>query len=412
MPASVTPVLLAILPAATSLCVAAQEGEPASGPRAPWPQSSATPPYVNAADYGLQPAARDKLAVEVFGENPDCSDALQQAFDAGAGGTVYIPAGCYGVTRPIVIQSGTTIMGAGYCATMLLTEKPVPAILHAKRVGGPMTVIRDLWVAGPIGGNWEATGIWLDGSNGITVRDCWVSALGTGIRVDGVSDTWLRNIVFELNHNGIVVECPELGWASANLRLLDCYGYQNYYAGITLTNCRGVQMEACSAVGSAYALLARNCAQVTITGMQVNFDGSPWRKFGVRLEGCDTITLGDSVVEGMLEYAIAAVDCRRLSLHGNVIRHTTAGPGLVLEGCELATVSGNTVCESATDGLVVKGCEYLALTGNVVDTYGERPETRAASAGIRIKDDCPHCELSANLVKPVEGAGPPQAVGQ
>jgi len=299
-------------------------------------------------------------------------------------------------------------MGAGYCATVLLTEKPVKGILHAKHVGGPMTIIRDLWVAGPIGGNWEATGIWLDGSNGITVRDCWVSALGTGIRVDGISDTWLRNIVFELNHNGIVVECPELGWASGNLRLLDCYGYQNYHTGITLTNCRGVQMDACSAVGSGHALLARNCAQVTISGMQVNFDGSPWRKFGIRLEGCDTITLADSVVEGMLEYAVAAVGCRHLSLHGNVIRHTTAGPGLVLEGCELATVSGNSICESATDAITVKGCEYLALTGNVVDTYGEAAETRAASTGIRVDGTCAHCEVSGNLVKPVEGAGPPQ----
>jgi hypothetical protein len=401
-----TSLLMATSLAALSLCVSAQDREPEFGPRAPWPQNSPTPPYVNAADYGLRPATRDKLAVKVFGENPDCSDALQKAFDAGAGGTVYIPAGQYRVTRPIIIQSGTTIMGAGYCATMLLTEKPIPAILHARKVGGPMTIVRDLWVAGPIGGNWEATGIWLDGSNGVTVRDCWVSALGTGIRVDGISDTWLRNIVFELNHNGIVVECPELGWASGNLRLIDCYGYQNYFTGITLTNCRGVQMDACSSVGSAYALLARNCAQVTVLGTQVNFDGSPWRKFGVRLEDCDTITLADGVVEGMLEYAVAAVGCRRLSLHGNVIRHTTAGPGLVLERCELATVSGNSVCESAKDGIVVKGCQYLALTGNVVDTYGEQPEQRASAAGIRLDAECAHCESAANVVKPVGGGGP------
>ncbi len=106
------------------ICCAAALGqqeadEPQFGPRAEWP------------------------------ENPECSDALQAAFDAGREGVVYIPAGQYRVTRPIVVQTGTTIMGAGYCATMLLTEKPLPAILHLRHVGGPMSIIRDLWVAGP-----------------------------------------------------------------------------------------------------------------------------------------------------------------------------------------------------------------------------------------------------------------------
>ena len=77
-----------------------------------------------------------------------------------------------------------------------------------------------------------------------------MSALRTGIRVDGISDTWLRNIVFELNQQGIVVQCGEIGWASGNLRMLDCYGYQNYQTGITVTNCRGVQLSDCSAVGA------------------------------------------------------------------------------------------------------------------------------------------------------------------
>lgn len=57
------------------------------------------------------------------------------------------------------------------------------------RVSGPMTVISDLWVAGPVGGNWNARGIWLDQSNGVTVRACWVLALATGIQVDGNSNT-------------------------------------------------------------------------------------------------------------------------------------------------------------------------------------------------------------------------------
>lgn len=344
----------------------ADEPQPSAvGQRIAWPQSTPTAPFVNAADFHPPRAAADRLQVEVFHENPDATEALQAALDAGAGSVVYIPAGAYRVTRPLRIHTGTTLMGAGYCATMLLTEKPLPAILHAKGVGGPMTIIRDLWTAGPIGGNWEATGIWLEGCNGITVRDCWVSALHTGIRVDGISDTWLRNIVFELNQHGIVVQCPELSWACGNLRLFDCYGYQNYQSGITVTNCRGVQASDCSAVGSGTGLTMKGCAQVTITGYQINWDASPWRRYGIRLEDCEYVTVGNCVVEGMADYGIAAVRCRHLAMCGNIVRHTTNGPGVLLEDCADSTVLGNVVSESAAEDAKVIGCRNVVLMGNV-----------------------------------------------
>jgi hypothetical protein len=386
----------------TALAVPAGEAAQAGfGPRAPWPQSSPTASQVNAADYGLKPADPKKMAKEVFHENPDCSDALQKALDAGAGSVVYIPAGWYRVTRPMIIQTATTVTGAGSGATVISTEKSIPAILHC-RVAGPMTVIRDLWVAGPVGGNWGATGIWLDRSNGVTVRDCWVSALGTGIRVDGISDTWLRHIVYELNQNGIVVECGKLSWASGNLRLFDCYAYQNYGTGITLANCRGVQMDACSAVGSGYALRATNCAQMTIHGTQVNWDGSPWRRFGIRLEGCDTVTLVGSSVEGMKDYGMAAVNCRRLSVTGNVVRHTEQGPGMLVQNCELTTLSANTVSESAADGIALTGCQHLTLVGNVVDSFGLKAAKETPAKGIRLDETCKECEQVANQVKAIE----------
>lgn len=396
-----------LLVLALAVAASAEEGPPA--PKAPWPHHTLTTPFINAADFGLEPCAPDRLEVEEFHTNPDSTAGLQAALDAGAGAVVFIPAGQYRVTAPLRIQTGTTVMGAGYNATMLLTEKPIPAILHVKGVGGPMTVIRDLWTCGPIGGNWQATGIWLEGCNGITVRDCWVSALETGIRVDGISDTWLRNIVFELNQHGIVVTCPELSWASGNLRLLDCYGYQNYLSGITLEKCRGVQVSGFSAVGSGTFLQARECAQMTITGSQVNWDASPWRKFGLRLERCDYVTAGSNVVEGMVEYGIAAVDCKHLTLTGNVVRNTRAGPGLVVEGCELASVTANSVSESTGDGIRVGGCRYLSLTGNVVDAYGDGPEIDPEAAGIRVTAPCPDSNLAGNLVRPVIGGGPPTA---
>jgi hypothetical protein len=369
------------------------------GPHSAWPHTTASAPYLNAADFGLKPCLPDKLHMEVFAENPDATEALQKAFDAGAGARVFIPPGAYRVTRPLVIQSGTTVMGSGYCSSMLLTEKTMPAILHLCKVGGPMTIISDLWVAGPVGGNRGAAGIWLDNSNGVTVHDCWVSALGAGIRVDGISDTWLRHLVCELNLQGISVQVPELGWASGNLRLFDCYGYQNQQASITLTNCRGVQADSCSATGSAHAILARHCAQLTIHGTQVNFDGSPWRRFGIRLEDCEHATLSGSVVEGMVQYGIALAGCRHTIATGNVVRTTTDGPGFLVEKCEASVISANSITESAEDGMRVSNCRNLAITGNVIDSFGQSKTHRGAWRGLRI-ENCQGCPDGANIVLP------------
>ena len=166
-------------------------------------------------------------------------------------------------------------MGSGYCSTVLSTEKPLPGVLYLKKVGGPMTVVSDLFVGAPVGGNRGADGIWLDNSNGVTVHDCWISSWGTGIRVDGISDTWLRHLVCELNYVGISAQAAELGWASGNLPpLLDCYSYQNQRAGITLSNCRGVQARLPARHGFGPRDPRPALRRMTIQGTQVNFDGA------------------------------------------------------------------------------------------------------------------------------------------
>ena len=367
------------------------------GPPSPWPQATASAPYVNAADFGLRPCRPEKMKIEVFAENPDATDALQKALDAGAGGRVFIPPGAYRVIRPLVVQSGTTVMGSGYCSTVLSTEKPLPGVLYLKKVGGPMTVVSDLFVGAPVGGNRGADGIWLDNSNGVTVHDCWISSWGTGIRVDGISDTWLRHLVCELNYVGISAQAAELGWASGNLRLLDCYSYQNQRAGITLSNCRGVQAHSCAATGSAHAILARHCAQMTIQGTQVNFDGAPWRHFGIRLEDCEHTTLTSSVVEGMIDCGIALAGCRHITATGNVVRNTTGGPGFVVENCAAGVIAANSISQSAEEGMRVTGCHDLVISGNVIDSYGQSKQGRGPWHGLRV-DNCQGCREQANIV--------------
>jgi len=88
---------------------------------------------VNAGDYGLNNIPTDRWDAKRFHENPDSTEAIQAACDAGAGRTVYIPAGLYRVTKPIRVQSGTQVMDAGFCATRISTEKPI-AIFHLQNI--------------------------------------------------------------------------------------------------------------------------------------------------------------------------------------------------------------------------------------------------------------------------------------
>lgn len=368
---------------------------------------------INAGEYGMHSIPTDKWSAELFHENPDSTAALQAACDAAAGGSVHIPAGLYRVTAPIRVKAGTQVMGAGVCATRISTEKPI-AIFHLQNVAGPMTIIRDVWAVGPIGGNWQGTGIWLEGCNGVTVRDCWVSGLGTGIRVDGISDTWLRNIVFELNQSGIVVECKELSppHVAGNLRLTDCYGYQNYQHNISLANCRGVLIEGCSATASCYGILVKNCADVSITGFMVNRDGTPRRKFGMRLEDCEHVTAGHNIIQGQEEYGLAAVRCKRMTLAANVIRSTSAGPGMIVDQCRLASLSANNVSASAKDGIAITNSHDLSITGNVVDAHGQADGLERKAAGIAIDPQSSGYEHVGNIPQPTVGVGQPEPASE
>lgn len=85
------------------------------------------------------------------------------------------------------------------------SDKAMPAVIHLRGVTGPMTVSRDLFFAAPIGGNRECDAIYLEATNGITVRDCWFGGWRRAVHIRGVSDHWLRNLVFELNQEGINV---------------------------------------------------------------------------------------------------------------------------------------------------------------------------------------------------------------
>jgi len=375
------------------------------------PQSK-VPSFVSAADFGAKPGEFGDAAKVV--EMPDATDAIQTALDAGAHGTVFLPKGHYRVTRPLSMKAGTTFQGEGLGGTVLTSEKAMSAVIHLKGVHGPMTVIRDLFFGGPLGGNWQCDAIFLEGTNGVTVRDCWFGAWRRAVRLDGVSDHWLRNIVFELNQEGIVVDQPQLGRWHGNLRLFDCYGYQNYQGAIRIKNIRGLQIQGCSSVGSGYFLWLKGCANVAVSGASVNWDGSPYARFGLMLEDCSLVTVSGCNIEGQKEAGLRAVKSRQLSLRGNLISNTRNGPGVWLEQCSQSTVSENVITESAGHGIRVSSCAKLVLASNVVSSYGqgEAPHDPASSNALLCDGESRDCILTDNVITPTPGAGVPIRLGE
>lgn len=353
--------LALLLGGMTMTTASAGEGEkpPAA---ASLPQHGTTVPFINAGDYGLHNVP--DLRVERVGNYPDSTDALQKALDDGAGGVVFIPHGAYRIVRPLKVPVGTTVEGAGYNGTIITSEKPMAALFHIDHVGGPMTQLVGLYIMGPVGGNFQCDGVWIDNSNGVTVRDCWIAALRTAVRIDGGSDLWCRDLVFELNHGGIVARGGELGRFSNNLRLLDCYGYQNVPRNIDIENYRGVQVSDWSAVGCTVGLYARHCAQMTIRGGSANWDASPGHSAGLRLENCDTATVTGNVVEGQTEVGLGLENCTSCSMSGNVARNILGGPGIEVRGCRGVTVTGNAVSGVAGDGIHVVDTVASVISDN------------------------------------------------
>ncbi len=355
-----------------------------------------TPAFVNVQDFGAEPFYEGGDA-SAIAQKPDSTDAIQAAIDAADHGTVFIPRGQYRVTRPLTMEAGSVLAGDGPGNTVLTSEKAMSAVVHLRGVAGPMTVIRDMFFAGPLGGNWECDAIFLDGTNGIAIRDCWLAAWRRAVRIEGVSDHWLRDLVFELNQEGIVVRGGDgLGRWHENLRLLNCYGYQNYQGAIRIENVRGIQADSCSSVGSAYFLWLRNCANATVTGASVNWDGSPWAKYGVLLEDCSLVAMHGCNIEGPPEYGLRASNSKRLTLQGNMVSHVRNGPGIHLESCAQSSLADNVVAHTASHGIQVASCQGTIVRGNIVSDFAEGEG--ATGSGIYTSDNASDCLIDGNLI--------------
>ena len=88
-----------------------------------------------------------------------------------------------------------------------------------------------------------------------------------------------------------------------------------------------------------------------------------------------------------------------MNLSGHVVGNTTNGPGLIVQECELSTISGNNVSEYAKEGITLTNCRNIVVNGNVVDLAGHDPAS-FAGAGIVVDPQSRRCEVGGNIVSP------------
>lgn len=317
------------------------------------------------------------------------------------------------------MKPGTTLQGAGPGGTVLVSGTAMPAVIHLERVGGPMTVIRDLFICGPLGGNWNCDGIFLDGTNGVTIRDCWLGAFRRGIYMKGVSDHWLRNLLLEHNQHAIYIVGGNLkqgelpGPFQCNLRMYDCSACMNYQGAFHVENLRGAQIHGCTGIASGYFLSLKRCANVTITGGSANWSG-PYVRHGVRIEECFLITMTGCSIDGQAEYGLSAIDSRLMTISDNVFSNTRAGPAVRLENCAQSSFRGNVLSQSLGASLHLSGVRDLIVARNVIEGHGQviggyasaRGDESARSKFALVCDgESSRCSFVDNIVQPNKTPG-------
>jgi len=372
--------LLTVLMAVT--CMAQDNGP---YPAAPIPDAQ---PYVSAQDYGIQPG----MDLRKVGEWFDCTDALQKALDEAGRGMVFIPAGQYRVTRPLKLKAGQTLCGSGTYSTMITSNDP-GNVLELVGIGGPMTVVRDMTITAPIGGNWECTGILLRGGNGIVLENLWVAGWRHAIQVFDSTDVWLNNIVFELNRYGIHLEREgDSKYGLMNVRVHNCYGYQNQRSNILIRKGYQDSVDQCWSTGCPETVRLIDCESCGVSNCYGNRAGPRW-DYGIIAEGCNALSLTGNVFD-MLKTAIMLDRCKMVTVQGNSARDS-AGTAIVVKGCEGVSLTGNSLANSRLSGMLLEDSSHLAILGNMVQGYGLSAEGGPHPA-IYLMPSCEEIEAMGN----------------
>lgn len=331
-------------------------------------------------------SGRPWLDVRAFGAVgdgvTDDTTAIQNALNAvpAGGGTVYFPPGTYLISSALAASvSGTTVLGAGWGASIILgsVNQADAAIL---RWGGaaPAANLSNMAVL-----NIQLKGQWSTGSPGLLAHPS-----SGGHTIDHVMVSGCR---FFNTSQGVCTGVLFLQPGDNDLWCVDNY----------LENCGGFQFSACNDVvvsrnhgrnifdvfisiganGSTRAARAVIADNKMYRDSQANPQGG-----SIEVGGADDVTVSGNVVIGAYG---PGINCwnqtgtqypSHLAITGNICAQNgnnaaSVGGGIRVLGGYDVTISGNTCYNNNGDGIAVQNdgtqiCTHVTITGNTCTNNG------------------------------------------
>jgi len=371
--------------------------------------------FTRAAHPAARPAGA--LDVKAFGAKGDGATddtaALQKALDAGAGGTVWVPAGTYLVHADGFRDGGKGgITPRSYTRLLLAPDAVLKAettsssdyvVVRIERVsnvvvsGGTIVGERDTHTGSD--GEW-GFGIGIFGATqvtirNVTVRDCWgdgifvqealpgVSVMSRNINIEGVVATNNRrqgmsvlgvygmrvvDSTFEKTNGtppqaGVDVEPGGYGHTVRNLSFTNCVFRDNAGRGIVIDSTTGtdiadVRIVGGSATGNGWegVVFHRVTGGALLASMEVSGNGAS----GVYVRDAAGVTISGNVIAGNSQrddagyHGVHLRGSRGIVVRDNVIRRGTAARqprhGVALQGSTDVTVARNDLRESGRHG--------------------------------------------------------------
>lgn len=199
------------------------------------------------------------------------------------GGTVYVPAGTYNISSPLVIQSGTMLVGAGRNASRIVQTSTSSDGIANTATGLTNITIQDLDVRGP--GSGTGIGIRL-GAN--TSASDYVALLRLNVQDFGSHNVYLGRLIVS---SVINVRSRGAGGHAfyadhgTSLTFIACYGLSAAQDGYYLSNLTYSALVGCASDSCGIGYEVDTCNEISFSGCgaesflnnSVSYPGYGWK---------------------------------------------------------------------------------------------------------------------------------------
>jgi nitrous oxidase accessory protein NosD len=345
---------------------------------------------------------------------------LQAALDAlpKTGGTVFLPAGRYVFTKPVVKRlvegQHLFLVGEGRATVLVNEDRTGGELLHIVGAVGQWwpdlkITIRDLTLVGNHhsgdalvveypndtlvdscffqGHGGKAVYFKVHGTNA-TCRDCWIRDCKRGIYAEHLHHLTIHGVqTRSMKEKGgqIQAEHVYLDYDCREVRIVNNHFAYGQNEAIILDGTAQHVIVGNTIEGFRVGILARNCGKHDCRDITI---GSNYLHFGcaVRLEGpCNGFVISNNIITDASDGAVVVDRAAGSGAHaitGNVIRKSVykGQGGVMLGDCRAATVVGNTFEETAAPAISAGpgGGEHLIASNNITKANGKQIVVRNA----------------------------------